>query len=182
MNKSIFQLFLFSFIFFLSSQKTQAQDNTWKSPDEDILKILHAPQLPRTSTSPTKTHMVLTDPILYPSLSELGGPMFKMAGQRINPKNNYYHGRHGGTSPRVLTVKTGKTVPLKIPEGAEVISVYWTVNGKKFALAVAFEDRVELWMGDISGNVEKVTNMILCLLYTSPSPRDATLSRMPSSA
>ena len=25
-------------------------------------------------------------------------------------------------------------------------------------------------------------DMVLCLLYTSPSPRDATLSRMPSSA
>ena len=27
-----------------------------------------------------------------------------------------------------------------------------------------------------------LTSIILCLLYTSPSPRDATLSRMPSSA
>ena len=26
------------------------------------------------------------------------------------------------------------------------------------------------------------TNVGICLLYTSPSPRDATLSRMPSSA
>ena len=26
------------------------------------------------------------------------------------------------------------------------------------------------------------TQQIICLLYTSPSPRDATLSRMPSSA
>ena len=30
-------------------------------------------------------------------------------------------------------------------------------------------------------NPEKVSK-IICLLYTSPSPRDATLSRMPSSA
>ena len=28
----------------------------------------------------------------------------------------------------------------------------------------------------------KLTNPYICLLYTSPSPRDATLSRMPSSA
>ena len=33
------------------------------------------------------------------------------------------------------------------------------------------------------GTEEKVITLwILCLLYTSPSPRDATLSRMPSSA
>ena len=30
--------------------------------------------------------------------------------------------------------------------------------------------------------VENQTDLITCLLYTSPSPRDATLSRMPSSA
>ena len=29
---------------------------------------------------------------------------------------------------------------------------------------------------------DKFSEMIDCLLYTSPSPRDATLSRMPSSA
>ena len=32
--------------------------------------------------------------------------------------------------------------------------------------------------GDVAGEAKEIT----CLLYTSPSPRDATLSRMPSSA
>ena len=31
-------------------------------------------------------------------------------------------------------------------------------------------------------DAERITDACLCLLYTSPSPRDATLSRMPSSA
>ena len=30
--------------------------------------------------------------------------------------------------------------------------------------------------------LDKITDLVVCLLYTSPSPRDATLSRMPSSA
>ena len=30
--------------------------------------------------------------------------------------------------------------------------------------------------------VASEANIVVCLLYTSPSPRDATLSRMPSSA
>ena len=34
----------------------------------------------------------------------------------------------------------------------------------------------------LMGGFGSVANMVLCLLYTSPSPRDATLSRMPSSA
>ena len=32
------------------------------------------------------------------------------------------------------------------------------------------------------GDREKMNQELICLLYTSPSPRDATLSRMPSSA
>ena len=33
-----------------------------------------------------------------------------------------------------------------------------------------------------SSLIELISNVNSCLLYTSPSPRDATLSRMPSSA
>ena len=33
-----------------------------------------------------------------------------------------------------------------------------------------------------SGDMGDMAKSITCLLYTSPSPRDATLSRMPSSA
>ena len=35
---------------------------------------------------------------------------------------------------------------------------------------------------DDSENIEPEKEVTPCLLYTSPSPRDATLSRMPSSA
>ena len=42
-------------------------------------------------------------------------------------------------------------------------------SGKAFNTGVATYGAVAAWSG-------------ICLLYTSPSPRDATLSRMPSSA
>ena len=41
------------------------------------------------------------------------------------------------------------------------------------------------WFGDSipsAGKILKIAQFKGCLLYTSPSPRDATLSRMPSSA
>ena len=41
------------------------------------------------------------------------------------------------------------------------------------------------WTDNLKNAVEKIrlnTPLTTCLLYTSPSPRDATLSRMPSSA
>ena len=143
------------------AQEVNTSKNTWKSPEEDILKILHAPKLPITSISPAKTHMILSDPVTYPSLSELAAPMLKLAGTRVNPKNNYYHGSHGGTSPRILTIKDGAILELNIPDNAEILATNWTSDGKRFALTVGFEDRVELWTGDITGNVEKVSDIIL---------------------
>ena len=45
-------------------------------------------------------------------------------------------------------------------------------------------ESVEMFSAMESGEVEVIikTKSSACLLYTSPSPRDATLSRMPSSA
>ncbi len=161
MKNTIYVLFVVGVMGLLGQSEVHAQSDTWKSPDEDILKIVHATKLPRTSISPARTHMLLSAPIIYPSLSEMGAPMLKLAGTRVNPKNNYYHGRHGGTSPRILTIKDGKTTKLNIPAGAEVMSTSWTADGQRFALSVGFEDRIELWLGDITGKVEKVPNVVL---------------------
>ena len=46
-------------------------------------------------------------------------------------------------------------------------------------------ENYDVFYGECVGNIQaylKGTPINVCLLYTSPSPRDATLSRMPSSA
>ena len=53
--------------------------------------------------------------------------------------------------------------------------------------AATSADWVDFWENEMTSSVdmnqEQITAMLtVCLLYTSPSPRDATLSRMPSSA
>ena len=49
--------------------------------------------------------------------------------------------------------------------------------------AIVYEDRKYTW-SEVYKRVVKFASALskICLLYTSPSPRDATLSRMPSSA
>ena len=75
------------------------------------------------------------------------------------------------------------------------------MNLKEFNKGILFSSLGSFWWGAIGviyfsyfsfiGHIELVIHrciwtavmlIITCLLYTSPSPRDATLSRMPSSA
>ncbi len=134
---------------------------TWQSPPDDIMKVLHAPQLPWVWTSPNGEHLGLADPILYPPLAELAAPMHKLAGMRVNPANNGYHGSHGGTSPRLVRVEDGTTIPLELPEGSEVQGVDWTVDGQRFALTVSDADHYGLWVGSVDGELTEIENLSL---------------------
>jgi len=144
------------------AQETGLQPATeWQSPPADWLEVLHAPQLPRVWTAPTGEYLLLADPVLYPPLAELGGLMHKLAGMRVNPATNGYHGQHGGTSPRLVRVEGGATIPLDLPADAEVLGVDWTVDGQRFALTVGFADHIDLWVGSVEGVVTRIPALSL---------------------
>jgi len=140
----------------------------WQSPPADWLEVLYAPQLPRVWTAPTGEYMLLADPVLYPPLAELGGPMHKLAGMRVNPATNGYHGQHGGTAPRLVRVEGGATSPLDLPADAEVLSVAWSADGRRFALTVGFADYIGLWVGSVDGEVSRINDLALNPLMGSP--------------
>ena len=92
--------------------------------------------------------------------------------------------------------KNIKNVELLVDKLAKAKSIYFTdylglnvsevtALRKKF-----FENNVEylvvkntlLKIASEKNKIELSAELFACLLYTSPSPRDATLSRMPSSA
>ncbi|MEZ4651759.1 MAG: prolyl oligopeptidase family serine peptidase [Candidatus Eisenbacteria bacterium] len=139
-----------------TARSEDAAPTGWQSPPEDILEVLHAPQLPWVWNSPSGEHLLLADPITYPPLAELAGPMFKLAGIRVNPAVNGNHGRHGGTSPRLVEVEGGATQSLGLPDDAEVVDVAWTVDGKRFALTAIQGDHHGLWVGSVDGAAHEI--------------------------
>ena len=135
--------------------------NPWQSPPEDWLRVLHAPQYFSVWTAPDGNHLLLADPVLYPPLSELAAPAHKLAGMRVNPANNGHQGQHGGTSPRLVRVEDGVTLPLELPPGAELLDVKWTADGRSFALTVGQSDRIGLWIGSVQGDLAVVSGIVL---------------------
>ena len=139
----------------------QDQGKEWQTPPEEVMNVLHAPQLPWIWTAPTGEFLLLAEPPGYPTLTEMSAPMHKLAGIRVNPANNSYHGDHGGTSPYVLEVENGAKTAIDLPEGAEVHEVVWNVDGQRFAMAVSYPDRIELWTGSVDGKTKKMENILL---------------------
>ena len=131
----------------------------WQTPPEEVMEVLHAPQLPWVWTSPTGEHLLLADPILYPPLAELAAPMHVLAGMRVDPVVSNIHGRHGATSPRIVKVASGAETPLPLPADAEVHGVSWTADGQRFALTVRHADHMGLWVGSIKGDLTKIEDL-----------------------
>jgi dipeptidyl aminopeptidase/acylaminoacyl peptidase len=143
------------------SVKPAAGPETWQQPPREVMDVLNAPLLPRVWTSPSGAHMIMADPVVYPRLEELAAPMHKLAGMRVNPANNGTHGSHGGTSPRLFTLRDKSMLPFSFPENTELMGVSWTADGQRFALIVSYPDRIGLWLGDVSGKVSEVRDLEL---------------------
>ena len=73
-----------------------------------------------------------------------------------------------------LTVKTAQKLRERFPN-ARIINAYGPTEATVALSAVAVTD-------EMLATLKRLPIGYTCLLYTSPSPRDATLSRMPSSA
>lgn len=140
----------------------------WQTPPEDIMEVLHAAQLPWVWTAPTGEYLFMAEPFTYPTLAEMSAPMHKLAGMRVNPANNNWHGDHGGKSPYLVRIADGEKIQLDFPTEAEVLGVAWTVDGQRFALTVAYSDRIELWVGTVEGKLNKIENVRLNPLMGNP--------------
>jgi dipeptidyl aminopeptidase/acylaminoacyl peptidase len=132
------------------------------------MEVLHAPQLPTVWTAPTGEHLLLADPVLYPPLTEMAGPMHVLAGMRVDPTTNAFHGRHGATSPRLVTVEGGAEIPLDLRKDVEVHAVSWTVDGQRFALTTRHADHMGLWVGSIEGDLKEIEGVAVNQLLDTP--------------
>ena len=145
----------------LLSAVLSAHATDWQQPPQEVLDVLHAPQLPWVWTAPSGKHLLLADPVSYASLEEYAAGWYELGGVRIKPGTGLRHGSHGGTSPRIVPVEGGSEVALDLPDDAELHSVSWTADGQRFALTVERDHEVGLWVGDVSGAVTELEGIRL---------------------
>ena len=132
-------------------------DEPYRQPSPEILRVLNAPTPPEAFVDTTGKQMLLAERILYPPVSNLAQPMLRLAGVRINPKNN---GPHSAFLYKTLTLQnlTGSApVKIALPPGAEITSPEWSPDSRSFAFTNITNTSVDLYVGDAeSGRIHQI--------------------------
>ncbi len=139
-----------------------AQDGlAYQQPPAPIADILDTKPTPTPSLSPDRTTLALFERANLPPIAELAEPMLRLAGYRINPRNN------GPANSRVtwLTglslqpVAGGEARTVALPANARFLSPSWSPDGKSIALMMDAPTGLELWVVDVaSGQARKLTD------------------------
>ena len=131
---------------------TQGGALTYQQPPQPIADILDSRPTPSSMLSPDRATLVLMDRSNLPAISALAEPMLRLAGERINPRNN------GPAESRVswLTglslqaVDGGQPRVVALPQGARFTAARFAPDGKSLALVMDAADGLDLWVVDVA--------------------------------
>ena len=120
----------------------------------------------------------LQSPIIYSEEGDFRKELFDVARQHFIARSTAHH--YLGISKNLLEQGiVGDEFKIKkyFYVLRSLLSAKWIIDKNEVAPM-----EFHILMQQVQDNIELVAAVNICLLYTSPSPRDATLSRMPSSA
>lgn len=129
-----------------------AQDMSYKTPPEEIRRILDAPATPDVKVGPGGKWMLVMEKAGFPSVEELARPELRLAGKRIDPANfgQTRHKYNTGIRVTDLASQTHFTVDglpgNTCPRNARIRHVTWSPQGDKVAFTQTDEDGITAWV------------------------------------
>ena len=134
---------------------------TYQQPPAPIADILDTRPTPTPSLSPDRTTLALFDRANLPPIAELSEPMLRLAGYRINPRNNGPANSRVAwlTGIRFQPVAGGPARTVSLPADSRFISPGWSPDGRSVALLMDAPTGLELWTVDVaSGEARRLTD------------------------
>ena len=135
-----------------AAQAPAAASFGYMAPPAPIAQILDTAPTPASSVSPTRRTVALLGRANLPPIAELAEPDLKLAGYRINPRNN------GPANSRAAwlnalsfqTLADGATRKVALPAGTRFIAPSWSPDGSRLAFLADRPTGLELWVAEAS--------------------------------
>jgi len=130
-----------------------AQENVaFRTPPEEIRKLVDAPLPPAVLVDPAGTRLVLLDLPGYKTLAELAEPELRLAGLRINPKSHNRARLNVTTGISVKEIASGKSARVEgLPASPRIQWTRFSPKGTYFSFVQCDADGLSLWVVDLAG-------------------------------
>ena len=130
-------------------------------PSPEIVKTFDAAPLPQVLVSPSRQVLAVTMRKGNPSLAELARPTLRLAGARVDPKNNGPHrnaANGGGYAVTLKRIADGRETPVSVPPQASVSNVHFSPDGSRLSFTNTKDAAIELWVADVATGQAKLVS------------------------
>ena len=127
-----------------------AASSGYLTPPKEIVDILDAEPIPTVTVGPNRDTLVVVSRRGMPTIAEVSQPMLRLAGMRINPRNNGPHRAPAGTGITLRTIVGGAERKLAVPAGREDRRLSFSPDGKRFIFTNTRDTRIDLYIADVA--------------------------------
>jgi dipeptidyl aminopeptidase/acylaminoacyl peptidase len=127
-------------------------------PSPQIVATFDHPPLPDVTLSPSRQLLALTMRKGSPSLSDLARTTLRLAGSRVDPKNNGPHRTAGIYAITLRTIADNSEIHVTVPPQANLTNIRFSPDGSRLAFANIKDAGIDLWVADTtSGRARMVS-------------------------
>src|SRR4051812_22684249 len=144
--------FAFAAVLLLSAtafvQAQSADVLRYQLPPKDVVDAFDAQPLPAAVLSPSKQMFALTYRHPYPTIAELSQPILRIAGARVNPRNNGPQRAQEVYAITLRKISDGSETKVTLPPGANISNLHFSPDGTQLSFINRKDDRLELWIAE----------------------------------
>lgn len=136
-------------ILILAATNILAMENKgYKQPEQKIIDIVDAPNLPQISVSPTGGKALLVEYTTQLNLEDLAEPKAKIAGLDILKRFNIKKRNFFVKNIKLMNLETKETTNIELPENSKFGFPTWAPDGKSFVAALYKAGGSSVWVFD----------------------------------
>jgi dipeptidyl aminopeptidase/acylaminoacyl peptidase len=136
----------------IQSQTLAANEATrYQLPPQAMIDMVDSPVIPQNIPSPNNEWVMLLERAALPSVNELAQPELRLAGLRINPRNNDMARTTHALNIRFIRIadKLERTIT-NLPANAKIGEAQWSPDSKRVAFTLIRDNAIELMVFDLT--------------------------------